>query len=294
MRISFIATIFNEEKTIEVFLTSVLSQSILPDEIKVQNYNVKFKIIVKRGNRSVGRNEAITHARGDIIVCSDAGCELDKDWIKHITKPFKDMSVDVVAGYYKGKSQTIFQKCLIPYVLVMPDRVDLNNFLPATRSMAFKKITWKKTGGFPENFSHNEDYVFARHLKKINAKIFFEKKAIAYWKPPVNVLQAYTMFFRFAYGDAEAGIVRPKVLLLFTRYLLFFIVVLQYLVDKNPFLLQVLLLWILLYIVWSIKKNYTYVKDTKAFFYLPSLQIISDVAVMRGTVFGALHIPIFY
>src|SRR3989338_7358403 len=156
MRISFIATIFNEEKTIEVFLTSVLSQSILPDEIilvdggstdatvekvqnakfKVQNYNVKFKIIVKRGNRSVGRNEAITHARGDIIVCSDAGCELDKDWIKHITKPFKDMSVDVVAGYYKGKSQTIFQKCLIPYVLVMPDRVDLNNFLPATRSMA--------------------------------------------------------------------------------------------------------------------------------------------------------------
>ena len=241
MKSSFIATFYNEEKTIKVFLKSLFTQSELPDEIilvdgastdstvqiienefkvfKKQNKKVVLSLLIKKGNRSIGRNEAIKHSTSQIILSSDAGCILDRNWVKNILKPFSDKHVDVVAGFYKGIARSIFQKCLIPYVLVMPDKVNEDNFLPATRTMAFKKSIWRKACGFDEKYSHNEDYVFAHKLKEIKAKIKFERRAIVNWMPRSNFKQAFTMFFRFAYGDAEASIVRPKVVILFARYL---------------------------------------------------------------------------
>src|SRR3989338_2419096 len=101
MKTTFIATVFNEEKTIEEFLSSISKQSVLPDEViivdggstdstasvisnlksQISNKRIKFKLIIKKGNRSVGRNEAIKNASNEIIVCSDAGCILDKNWL---------------------------------------------------------------------------------------------------------------------------------------------------------------------------------------------------------------------
>lgn len=306
MKVSFITTIYNEAETIERFLKSLSAQSQLPDEIiivdggskdqtvsliqdfKFPNTKTKIKVIIKKGNRSVGRNEAIKHATGDIITCSDAGNILNKRWLENITSPFKDKTVDVVAGYYEGKAENTFQKCLIPYVLVMPDRIDSHNFLPATRSVAFKKSMWKKVGGFDEALSHNEDYAFARRLKKVGAKIVFAKEAIVYWIPRSTLKQTYIMFLRFAYGDAEAGLFRPKVLLIFVRYLLFLGLLTAFLLTKNFSILYALFLILILYLVWAISKNYLYVKNISAFYYLPLLQFIADVAVMNGTISGLL------
>lgn len=317
MKISFITTVFNEEKTIGNLLESLFKQSRLPDEVVIVdggstdntllmisdftseesmsmprhhprwvNKNIKFMMLKKRGNRAVGRNEAIRNAIGDIIVCSDAGCILDKDWIKNVTEPFKDPKVDVVAGYYKGIAKNVFQKCLIPYVLVMEDKVDPDNFLPASRSMAFKKSIWEETGGFPEQLSHNEDYTFAKKLKKINTRIVFVKDAIVYWTPRENLKEAFVMFFLFALGDAESGIIRPKVVLLFARYLTGSGLVITFFILKLPLIQNFLFIILLVYIAWSILKNYKYVKHWKASIYLPLLQLTSDVAVISGTTFG--------
>lgn len=305
MKISFITTILNEEESIGKLLESLRDQSVLPDEViiadggstdntlsvisnfqfKIPNKNLKVKILKKIGNRSVGRNAAIESSTGDIIVCSDAGCVLDKDWIKNITKPFEDPQIDVVSGYYKGISKTIFQKCLIPYVLVMPDRVNINNFLPATRSMAFRKPVWEKIGGFDEKYSHNEDYVFAKKIRN-KFKIKFVKEAIVFWYPPKDFKNAFIMFFRFAYGDAEARIFRPKVFLIFLRYIIGVLLFGLAIIKMSVPILSFLLLCLILYVIWSIVKNYKYINDIKAYVYLPLLQFLSDSAVILGTVFG--------
>jgi len=299
MKISFITTIFNEEETIKQFLDSLLKQTRLPDEIiivdggstddtvaKIKEYHTKYNIIIKPGNRSVGRNEAVRHATGDIIICSDSGNILDKKWIENIIKPFQDKNVDVVAGYYKGLAKNIFQKCFIPYVLVMPDKVDPEHFLPATRSIAFKKSVWKKVGGFPEEYSHNEDYVFAKRLEKIKAKIVFAKDAIVYWLPRSTYKQAFTMFFRFALGDVESGIIRDKVLVLFGRYLLFFYLVSLLVIYRSIILGLLIGLGVLTYLVWSAYKNYQYVKQKKAIPIFIFLQLTADSAVMLGSLLG--------
>lgn len=300
MKTSFIATVLNEEKTIGLLLKSLNSQTQQVDEIIIvdggstdatvsvisnsakQNKKLKIKLIVKKGNRAVGRNEAIKKATGDIILCSDAGCILDKDWVKNIVKPFIDKKADVVAGYYKGKASTIFEKSLIPYVLVMEDKINAKNFLPATRSMAFRKSVWEKIGGFPEKYSYNEDYVFAKKLKKEGFKIVFNKNAIVYWIPRKNIIEAFKMFFNFAYGDAQARIMRPKVVLIFIRYIIAIGLLLA-----NQY--QFLFFLVVLYLLWSIIKNLRYVKHWQGIFTLPLLQLTSDIAVIAGTIKGLVQ-----
>lgn len=311
MKVGFIATVFNEEKTIDGFLQSLLAQTKTPDEIviidgastdatfsklkafvslyKQKHKNVVFEVATKKGNRSVGRNEAIKRINTDLIAVSDAGCLLDKNWLLTITKPFfQNKDVDVVAGYYKAKAKTVFEKSVVPYTLVMPDRVNPKNFLPATRSMAFTKKIWKEVGGFDKKFSHNEDYVFANRLKEKNASIVFEKKAIVFWLPRKNFRSLFTMFFRFAFGDAEAGILRIKVMLIFYRYILaLYLLSLYLLSERLPYLFLVVGMT-LVYVLYAIYKNFRYVRTVEAFYLLPLVQLVSDIAVITGTILGAI------
>lgn len=307
MKISFITTVFNEEKTISLLMKSLISQTLMPDEIIIvdakssdktfsilldnkkkfykQFPQINFLIFKEKGNRSIGRNFAIRKANSEIIVATDAGCVLHRDWIKNITEKFKNKNVDVVAGYYKSKAQNYFQKSLTPYILVMPDKVNTDNFLPATRSIAFRKNIWKKIGGFNKLYSHNEDYVFARKLKYSGASIFFAKNAIVYWIPRNTFKEAFIMFFRFAYGDAEAKIFRPKVKLIFVRYiilLVFLVLIMSY--KQN--LSYVFCFLFIVYFLWAIFKNYKYVGKISAFYYLPILQLLSDSAIILGTILG--------
>ena len=315
MRVSLITTVLNEEKMIGEFLNSVFNQTRLPDEIiivdaastdstvsiiqsskyplsseasKIQNYNLKFKVFIKPGNRAVGRNEAIKHATGDIIVCTDGDCVLDKDWVKNIIKPFTDKKVDVVAGYYSAKPNSIFQKCLVPYVLVMEDKINPHTFLPASRSMAFRKKVWDEVGGFPEDFSSNEDFVFANKIKRQDYNIVIAKDAVVYWRPRKNLKEAIIMFFQFAYGDMEAGIIRLRVKILFIRYFLGIFIFIFALFSRSFFVIEIIILSITAYFIWSIIKNYRYVKDIRACYVLPMLQLSSDAAVISGTIGGGI------
>ncbi|MGE5041821.1 MAG: glycosyltransferase, partial [Candidatus Levyibacteriota bacterium] len=217
MKITFITTVKNEEETIQGFLESLKNQSRKPDEIivvdggstddtvqnlkvKSQKLNLKVKILKKSGNRSVGRNEAVKNSSHEIIVCADAGCILDRNWLEKITKPFEDKDIDVVAGFYKPLTNSVFEKCLSTYTCVMPDKLDKKNFLPSSRSIAFTKTAWRKAGGYPEELDTCEDLVFDKRLKKSGALFTTRADAIVYWPQRKNLIEAAKQFYSYAVG----------------------------------------------------------------------------------------------
>jgi glycosyltransferase involved in cell wall biosynthesis len=289
-KVAVVVTVLNEQGTIRSLAESLINQSIRPAEIVIvdggstdrtleiiKEYK-KIKVLKKPGNRSVGRNWGVANTKSTIIAFTDAGCVPHLNWIEELIKPFSNKQYEVVSGYYEGQASTIFQKCLVPFVLVMPDKLG-SEFLPATRSMAITREAWNKSGGFEETLWHNEDFAFAHKIKKLNFNLTFAKNAVVAWIPRQNLRQAAWMFMRFAIGDIQAGILRPKVKMLAFRYYFFFFLL---------FVNRLALLLIIPYIIWAIGKNYKYVRHWRALYWLPILQLTADVCVLFGSVVGLL------
>lgn len=294
--VSVVVTILNESENIGKLLTALINQTKKPSEITivdggskdgtveiVRKYATKnriIKLLEKQGNRSVGRNYGIEYTRGEIIAVTDAGGYPKQDWLEKLIKPFDNKRVNVVAGFYQVRPHNGFGRCVAPYFLVMPDKIyDGMKFLPSSRSVAFRKSVWKTTK-YPEEYSHNEDLVWDYQLKEKGIKFFFEPKAIVYWYPPRNLQRALKQFFRFAYGDAESGIARPKVFSIYLRYFLFWL-----LISLNKYFA----LMLVSYAFWAILKNFKYAKRWEAFFWLPVIQITSDFAIMLGNLGGKIR-----
>ena len=233
---SVVVTVLNEVGTVAKLVMALRRQTIPPHELiivdggssdgtleELHRLSKDFPALIileKPGNRSVGRNTGIKAAANEIIAITDAGCVPHRDWLEHLLAAHILQKADVVAGYYQGKAESPIAEAVIPYTLVMPDRIDADNFLPATRSMLLTKNIWKKVGGFDEKMSDNEDFEFARRLRKSGTMIVFAREAVVDWLPRTNLKQFWQMIYRFARGDVFAGIIRPKAILIFVRYLL--------------------------------------------------------------------------
>jgi glycosyltransferase involved in cell wall biosynthesis len=308
--VSVIVTVFNEVLTIDELLKSLGDQTLKAKSIIVtdggstdgtleklhqwQQKKLSVKLVIERvnGNRSQGRNRAVKMAKTELIACTDAGCVPEKTWLEELVNEQKGSGALIVAGYYQGLPANNFQVAQVPYVLVMPDRINFAEFLPATRSMLFNRQWFVENGGFDESLSDNEDYALARKIQDSQSKsgkkiLSFTKDAVVGWRPRKTLREFTWMIFRFARGDARAHLWRPKVALIFLRYLLFLCFVIATLFGYLPGLLIVSLLAAGAYMLWSIAKNYRYAQS--AWYWLPILQITSDIAVMSGTIAGLVQ-----
>lgn len=301
--VSVIVTVLNESETISNLLESLINQTIAPTRIVVvdggsidetvsiiKRYIQKFKAIeivckVQVGNRSIGRNLAIKYVETKLVACTDAGCIPEADWLEKLLAAYSKSGAPVIAGYYKGVFTNSFQRAVIPYALVMPDSVNSGNFLPATRSLLIEKNVWKDLGGFDEKLSDNEDYAFAKNLQRKNIPIAFAREAVVSWQPRKTLYEFYRMIFRFARGDIQAGIIRPKVLFIFFRYAVALQIIFLLLLNKSQTLLFLITILFVLYCGWAILKNIKYVGS--AWYWLPILQITSDIGVILGSIAGA-------
>lgn len=307
-KISIVITVLNEEKTIERLLTALETQTFSPDEVIIVDggstdktlqllkaaakNNRLIKIIEKAGNRSVGRNAGITLAKHDVIAITDAGCIPHHDWLEELAKCYRSARTKtdkkiVVAGYYDAQTSSPFTEAVVPYVLVMPDRVDPQHFLPATRSMLFEKTAWTAVGKFDESLSDNEDYAFALKLRNLpSIFLTFTDQAKVTWLPRTTLRSFWYMIFRFARGDVKAGIVRPKVMGIFARYIVMTLLSIYLLLISPVLLIPVAVFLLALYCGWAVSKNKKYAPH--GWYWLPILQIVSDVAVMAGSTAGLL------
>lgn len=301
--VSLICTVLNEESSIDALVDSISKQTRIPNEVlfvdggssdstmaKLKKTKKKFpqlhiRIFSEKTNRSEGRNFAIKKANYNTIAITDAGCVLDPDWLFEMVKKKLQTGADVIAGYYRSEPATPFEEAVVPFTLVMPDKVDPLSFLPATRSMLISKKVFEKVGYFNPKYIVSEDYEFAHRLKKGSVSIVFAREATVVWQPRKTLSSFYNMVRNMAAGDAQAQIIRPKVYLLFVRYICFGVIALASFVSSFAALMFLLL--VATYTTWAVWKNHHYV-SVKAYLWLAVLQYVADVGVLVGTLRGML------
>lgn len=309
MKVSVCITVLNEDETISELLEALLTQSKKADEIVIvdggsidktvgiirhlQKKDKRIKLLVERCGRARGRNLAVDLAKNEIIAMTDAGCVPERNWLFAITKPFRVEEIDIVAGFYNMKALNSLQKAFSVFLGTSPRDFNID-FLPSTRSIAFRKKSWEKIGGFPENLDTAEDTVFNYKALKLGLNFARVENARVEWRVPATFKEFFKKIFAYAKGDAKSGIwfypsesLRShniKAISVYTRYLIF-IIFMIYSFFK-PSLAGLFLLFVVFYSLWSFRKVFLKTNDLIAGFCGIFVQFVSDFAVMSGFLKG--------
>lgn len=301
--LSVLITVLNEAQSVEALIQALALQTLPPTEVIIvdggstdgtyqklrklakNKYQFQLKVSRQSGNRSVGRNAAARLAGGGWLAITDAGCIPDKNWLAELVKPARG-KISIVAGYFYPLAKNDFELAASCYALTMPRLIRHGFLLPTTRSMLIKRQVFDQLGGFDEQLRDNEDYQLARRMLRANMRInmAFAPKATVGWLPTPNWSEFVTTIYRFARGDAYALLWRPKIGLIFGRYLLALSLLVYAFVVSQPLIILVLFLALFFYLLWAIAKNRQYA--TSGWYYLPLMQVISDFAVIIGTLTG--------
>lgn len=315
MKVLICITTLNEEKFISNLLISLLNQTKKPDEIIVVDGGSKdrtveiirhfvkkdnrIKFIVEDGTLAWCRNISIEIASGDIIAVTDSGCIANTNWLEKITYHFKHEKVELVAGFYNMPYINPFQEAIRVYLGILPQRFD-QDFMPSTRSVAFRKSVWEEVDGFNENLERGgEDTEFFYKCVKSGVKIVREKSARVEWSEikSLNLKTFLNKVFVYSKGDGQAKIWwhptkqlsshNIKVCLIFVRFIIFLIIFAISILHATYYLLLFL---ISIYLLYPILKWKSLIKDNVARILLPIIQILTDITTMYGFLAGTISI----
>lgn len=225
--VTLITTVFNEGESIDRFLESIATQTCMPSEVVIvdggssddtidrinrfiRNYpEINLRLIIDNtcskafcvGPIARGRNIAISAAKYDILVATDAGCVLDPDWVRCISTSILQGEADVVSGWYEPLGVVPFQKLYFELFVMPKSKITSQNFLPSSRSIAFKKNAWIAIGGYPETSYTAEDTLFNLRLKAAGQIFKFSGDAIVYWDCPRCFSEVKSKFASYAHGE---------------------------------------------------------------------------------------------
>jgi len=221
-KVSLICTVRDEADNIAALLDSMLDQTRPADEIVVNDCGSRdaTAAIVERyiaaghpirlvhGGHNIpsGRNNAIRHAHGPLIACTDAGLTLDPCWLERIVAPIERGDAGVVGGFFRPTPRSRFELALGATNYREPDEINPATFLPFGKATAFHKAAWACVGGYPEWASHCEDLLFAMALKRAGLRFVFAPDALVYFRPRSSFRAFARQYFLYARGDGIANL----------------------------------------------------------------------------------------
>ncbi|MDP1864699.1 MAG: sulfatase-like hydrolase/transferase [Thiobacillus sp.] len=223
MKFTLIATVRNEAGTIHGFVDSLLEQTRKPDEILIvdgesndgtleilEDYASRglLRVISQPCNIAEGRNLGITAAQGTHLAVTDAGCQVEPDWLAHIERCFEsDCHPDVVAGNFRFETQTPFEEAVV-LATFQPNRdhTETARYYPSSRSVAFTKAAWEQAGGYPEWLYAAEDTLFNIRMRQLGLRFVFCRDAIVRWRPRETWQALARQRINFSRGNSRVGI----------------------------------------------------------------------------------------
>jgi glycosyltransferase involved in cell wall biosynthesis len=303
---ALIVTVRNEAGTVGALLDSILSGTRVPDEIVIADggstdatweilgtrasADPRIRAVLAPGNRSVGRNAAVRASRSPVIACTDAGVEVEPEWLERITRPFDEPGIDVVAGFYLPVGATPFERAAGVVSAPSLREVDPARFLPSTRSVAFRRAAWERVRGFDEALAHNEDTPFALALKRSGARFFFEPGARVRWHPRGDLGSFFRQHRRFGFGDGESRVQGSFYARLAAKYALGAALIVGGFLY--PLCWWLLLAGVAFFVASQARRGSGRIGWVERVIYVPFLKLVYDAAYLTGYIRGRLTPPV--
>src|SRR6266571_2518245 len=220
VRTAIVTTVLNEALYIRDFLASLEAQSLRPDVVVItdggstdgtqemlQDFasatHLPFHWEVVPGNRSRGRNAAIRPAEADAIAVTDVNV-LGPQWFERIVEPLERGDADVVAGWYEPIGDTPQERAMGCMTLYSIEQIDPDSFVPASRSIAFTRAAWERTGGYEEQLDAAEDTYLVLAMRRVGLRFVFEPRAVVRCRAPASVREASRTYRQYATSDGRA------------------------------------------------------------------------------------------
>jgi glycosyltransferase involved in cell wall biosynthesis len=230
MKVSLVTTVLNAADAIGPFLASVATQTRAPDQIVVVDggstdrtvellrHAEGITLIEEPGaNIARGRNVAVAAATHDVIAVSDADCVLEPDWLERLLGPL-EAGADVAMGFYRPLTESFFQTCMAAVNLPDADEIDEATFMPSGRSVAFTRGAIEAAGGYPEWLAIGEDMYVNHRWRELGTDMRLARDAVVWWRMRPDLRGTWTQYFRYARGDAIAGMYPERHALRFGVY----------------------------------------------------------------------------
>jgi glycosyltransferase involved in cell wall biosynthesis len=200
MIISIIVPAYNAALTLPACLEALQNQTKQADEIFVVNDGSKDQTsqvalaygmqVLEQAHQgpAVARNLGICHARGDIILFTDADCEPMREWVAEMVRPFSAFQVVGVKGSYRTRQQGSVAR-LVQYEFEERydrlERLDEIDFID-TYAAAFRTGVLRDNGGFEPAFPQavSEDAELSYRLARAGCLLIFNRQAIVYHQHP--------------------------------------------------------------------------------------------------------------
>jgi glycosyltransferase involved in cell wall biosynthesis len=291
MKIALVSTCLNEINSIEAWKADVLAQTRQPDEISIvdagsndgtlevlntwasQDERV-ILVVSPKCTVAQGRNLAISYTSSDIIASTDMGCRLDSGWIDAIVQSLlQDPTIMVSAGYYEAcyiQPLTIANRaeCFIGSSVAHLGK----DFLPSSRSIAYRRSLWEELGGYPEDLTFAaDDTVFGLQLHKAKMKMECVPAAKVRTYRPSSMDDYRKEAWNYAKGNGEALICSPGLYRFWQRS------------GNVPVMLKLLYsLYVTTRRSYAGVENALKSKDVRASFYIPYFIFRTSMSALHG------------
>jgi glycosyltransferase involved in cell wall biosynthesis len=226
--ISLVSTVFNDVKGTQLFFSRMAEQTRKPDEIVIvdafssdgtwamlQAENKRddrpWKLVTwqERCNVARGRNLAIRAAHYEIIASTDIGCDWDSAWLDGLVSPLlQNPDVEVVIGSWEcPRSWATTPWAKTEYAFRVSMKLEATpSSQGVSRSIAYRKATWERLGGYPEDLTlAADDTCFDFLLKKHRVPAAADSKIHCYWHRHERLGEFLKEERRNFFGDGEAA-----------------------------------------------------------------------------------------
>jgi cellulose synthase/poly-beta-1,6-N-acetylglucosamine synthase-like glycosyltransferase/spore germination protein YaaH/peptidoglycan/xylan/chitin deacetylase (PgdA/CDA1 family) len=217
----------NEESVIVQTVTSVLMSDLMDIHVIVvddgsadktlellnsnfgRNETVQIIHQVNRG-KAAALNNALSHARTDIVVTIDADTEIDSDAIRKLLRHFSDPTVGAVAGNVKvgNRSRWLTRWQALEYITSqnMEKRAfDLLNCITVVPGAlgAWRRKAIEDAGGITaDTVAEDADLTIA--IRRLGWRIIYDEEAIAWTEAPERPGVLIRQRFRWTFGTLQS------------------------------------------------------------------------------------------